>query len=481
MSGRRRRASWPLNFFTHADAPYPERATKRKPFTNWVKKLANFKGADQQNGGKKGGIPLTNSKHKKSNTYNGTIKNNPYPASGPLRQRERSPDSSNNGQLSFATPTSRPHDDNSSYSSFPGSALHEREGQSSSNKSGAPTLATNPETVNSDAGQSKAATTATGGLLSSTDGAGVGSMFSSPNQSDRSLTTTLTTIQSQSPANALHSGQSSSHQNSGSNNHTPVMFSHQYPTSPGPSTVTASAIPRHVTETMPNTYNSATANNLLTDNASILTLASSSKRRRRSMDTDASVRALAPSSVWGGSRESLPLSVLSGNAETGAGGAGLYSATQSRPSIGGLASAERASIYSSQGVAAPTLASDRNSYYAASHRPKDLADGKSLRSITNLDARSQYDAKSINDAKSMDVSSLKNYEGSVRSNALGHGRNDSIPGSIGSPLASPGLRHPSTSGALSRRSSDWQERYEKDEEEAEDGKKEGEMEAEETN
>lgn len=54
------------------------------------------------------------------------------------------------------------------------------------------------------------------------------------------------------------------------------------------------------------------ANGLLTDNASIITLASSSKRRRRhSFDTDASIRALAPASVWGGSRESLPLSILS--------------------------------------------------------------------------------------------------------------------------------------------------------------------------
>ncbi|KAK9474627.1 uncharacterized protein V1510DRAFT_411531 [Dipodascopsis tothii] len=39
------------------------------------------------------------------------------------------------------------------------------------------------------------------------------------------------------------------------------------------------------------------------DNASIITLASSSKRRK-SLDTNASTRALAPSSLWG-SRESL--------------------------------------------------------------------------------------------------------------------------------------------------------------------------------
>nr|POE85448.1 hypothetical protein CFP56_43764 [Quercus suber] len=182
------------------------------------------------------------------------------------------------------------------------------------------------------------------------------------------------------------------------------------------------------------------------------------------MDTDASVRAIPPSSVWGGSRESLPLSVLSGNIDRdGTSGAGY---AQSRPSIGGLTSAERASIYSSQGVSAPALASERNSYYAASYKPKrdDVADTKSVRSVTNVDARSTYDTKSINDSRSMDVSSLRNvdgsarnYESSVKSGAMGHGRNDSIPGSIGGSLTSPAAKHISATGALSRRSSDWAE------------------------
>lgn len=481
MPGKQRSFSWSVGGLkNNTNAETTERPNKRKPFTNWVKKIANFKGGDQQDSekskNKKNGIPLTNSKHKKSNTHNGTFKNNPYPESGPLPKRDSSVASSNNGQLSFATPTSRAQADNGSYGSIPSSALHEREGQSDSNRSGAPTLATNAGTIHSDAGHSKAATTTTGGgALSSMDRAGAGSTFSSPNQSQQSLTTTLTTIQSQSPGNALGngaSGQPNTHHHGSLNNPNPVMFSHQFPSSPAPSAMTASAIPRHISEAIPNTYGSATANNLLSDNASILTLASSSKRRRRSMDTDASVRALAPSSVWGGSRESLPLSVLSGNASGDTSGPGLYSASQSRPSIGGIASAERASIYSSQGVTAPALASERNSYY--SHKPKDIGDAKSLRSITNIDARSQfdgrsaYDAKSINDAKSMDVNSLRNYEGSVRSGAFGHGRNDSIPGSIGSPLASPGFRHPSTSGALSRRSSDWQAREEEEEQERED-------------
>ena len=93
--------------------------------------------------------------------------------------------------------------------------------------------------------------------------------------------------------------------------------------------------------------------------------------------------------------------------------------------------------------------------------------------MTGLDTRSQYDARSINnvdsrslkadDARSLrnQEGSIRNYEGSIRSGALGHGRNDSISGSIGSPLASPGFfRHASASGALSRRSGEWQEREE---------------------
>ena len=172
------------------------------------------------------------------------------------------------------------------------------------------------------------------------------------------------------------------------------------------------------------------------------------------MDTDASVRALAPSSVFGGSRESLPLSVLSGNADSAA-TPGAYYTSQSRPSIGGLASTERASVYSSQGVG---LASERNSLI--SHRPaKDMADGKSLRSITLGD---KADSRSLGG----DVGSLRGYEGSMRSGKVGHGRNDSIPGSIGSPLVTSKMGV----GGLSRRSSDWAEGLDKENEEDDDGR-----------
>lgn len=138
------------------------------------------------------------------------------------------------------------------------------------------------------------------------------------------------------------------------------------------------------------------------------------------MDTDASVRALAPSSLFGGSRESLPLSVLSANIETSTIGTAA-SLHQTRTNVGGPS--ERASVYSSTGIA-PALPSDRNSYYAG--KQSILGDG-----------------------------------GSMRSGLYGHGRQDSVNGSIGgivatgSPLASP--REAPSGGILSRSNSGWGE------------------------
>ena len=447
-----------------------ERPSKRRPFAAWVKRFTSLKGGEQNGSSgkeKKTGNTLTGSKHKKGSSSNDKVKNNPYPESGFVRQQ--SPISSRDDQLSFATPVHPRNDDGSSVIS---GGPQERENHPS-NRSKAPTVATIPDTVHSDTGHSKAFTGTTGGALSSIDGAGNGSTFSSPNHSNQSLTTTLTTIQSTSPANTLQPNATA--QNSQGQNYAQptVMFSHQYPVSPAPSNLnTVSAIPRHLSMN--------TDIHQSSDNASIVTLASSSKRRRRSMDTDASVRALAPGSTWGGSRESLPLSVLSGNNEASdrASTTGLYSASVSR--MGGIASAERNSIYSSQGVAAPALASERNSYYAGPR--KDLGDAKSLRSMTGFDGRSQYDARSINnvDARSLKADdarslrnqegSIRNYEGSIRSGALGHGRNDSIPGSIGSPLMSPGFRRHASGGlSMCRRSSEWQPQDE------DAGKKDGDL------
>lgn len=149
------------------------------------------------------------------------------------------------------------------------------------------------------------------------------------------------------------------------------------------------------------------------------------------MDTNASVRALAPSSLFGGSRESLPLSVLSGTVGDQASAAGLH---QGRTAVSsGMPNTERASVYSSAGIA-PALSSERNSYYAG--RQVNTGDGASMRSGLG-----------------------------------GHGRNDSITGSIGgiaatgSPLASPreaSARELSMYDRVSRRNSGWEEVDEED-------------------
>ncbi|ORY09379.1 hypothetical protein BCR34DRAFT_373233 [Clohesyomyces aquaticus] len=366
-----------------ASRPHDRNTLRKRPFTGWMKRLANLKPStsDSPSTSGKKGAGGSHSKSKKA-----AVKNNPYPESGHFRANANDHDS-------LSSPvTTHSHESFTSVEE----AGHRR-ALAKSNKSTAPTVATNPETIYS--GRSKAETGHSNTI-------GGGSTFSSPNHSDRSLTTTLTTIQSTAPSNVLANGT----QNAPPANAPPIHFSHQFPTSPPPS-----AIPSHLTpQPHPHSYQAATAGGILTDNASILTLASSSKRRRRaSLDTNASVRALAPSSMWGGSRDSLPLSVLSGNPDA----SNIYSPS-TRP--GGFANAERASLYSSSGVAAPALTSERNSYYAN----KQNADGLS-----------------------------------VRSGLLGHGRTDSITGSIGptatSPLASP--REPVPAGRMSRRSSDWKE------------------------
>ena len=345
--------------------------------------------------------------------------------------------SSGNGGLSFYTPPSGRSVSNISTSHSKLSLPASSDGQPAptvSTKSAAPTLSTNPDTVNSDGATSRAGTTATtGGALGSTgQGGGEGSTFSSPAPSLRSLTTTLTTIQSSAPSNLLggtqHHAQQTTHSTALTGSHLHNQSSHF--SHPFPPSSPVSAIPSHVVHQTsggghPATYSTATANNLLTDNASIMTLASSSKRRRRnSLDTNASVRALAPSSIFGGSRESLPLSVLSANVSDQP-AASLH---QARHPSTGLPNTERASVYSSSGIA-PALSSERNSYYAG--KQSHTGDG-----------------------------------GSMRSGLIGHGRNDSITGSIGgiaasSPLASP-REVPQAPGKLSRRNSGWGEVNEED-------------------
>ncbi|MCJ1246032.1 hypothetical protein MMC30_003236 [Trapelia coarctata] len=413
--------------------PKPQdRHSRRKPFTNWMKRLANLKSSSSE--ANENGTNSTTSRLRAKKPS--PTKNNPYLHSQKPITTASVP-SNGNGHLSFNTPPSGqsvnyglPTESKGSLQTSSNDQPQPRTGS----KSAAPTVSTNPETIHSGAERSKAGTCTTGGgtVASGGLGGGEGSTFSSPAPSVRSMTTTLTTIQSAAPSNLM----------TGTHNHasqpTPTItgghthFSHQYPTSP------PSAIPSHVAPHSsgghPATYSTATANNLLTDNASILTLASSSKRRRRnSLDTNASVRALAPSSLFGGSRESLPLSVLSSTVTEPASTLGPL---HGRANVGGIGNAERASVYSSTGIA-PALSSERNSYYA--NKQGNTGDG-----------------------------------GSVRSGLISHGRNDSTAGSIGglasasSPLASP--REAPVTGRISRRNSGWGEVDEEatDEDEKED-------------
>jgi hypothetical protein len=327
-----------------------DRHARRRPFSNWVKRLANLKSSHADSGlvqKQKNVIPLTQKYRKPS-----VSKNNPY-LSGTLNNRADS-----NG-LSFSTPISSQRSRHSSIShslSKHSASISHDSAAIGQSKSRPPTLATTAETAVSDHAPSGAGTSAT---AARTEG-DHNSTFSSPPASVRSMTTTLTTIQSAALPAAPHN---------------PNLMG-------PPQTGVAPAIPAHLApHGYPTTYHSAIANNALSDDASILTLASSSKRRRRnSVDTNASMRALAPASMFGGSRESLPLSVLSGavvgGRERGDDGASFRD-TESRVMRPGLG-AERASLISASGVAAPALTSERNSYIG--ERSKGYGDAASVRS-----------------------------------------------------------------------------------------------------
>ncbi|OAX79611.1 hypothetical protein ACJ72_06067 [Emergomyces africanus] len=383
-------------FIAFCSQTIQDRHSRRRPFANWMKRLASLKnssGSHPSSSNKQNGSPNT-PKGKKGNN----IKNNPYPLERPLHLSRSEPSFSESG--------------------------FEQNASTTGTKSAAPTLSTNADTNLSDTANSKAGTAVTTGWAVGSQGGGEGSTFSSPAPSVRSLTTTLTTVQSAAPSNQIQGGFFGHNASYSPNQQTGLQFSHQFPMSP------ATAIPSHLAP-HPTTYNSATANNLLTDNASVLTLASSSKRRRRnSLDTNASVRALAPSSIFSGSRESLPLSVLSGNmGNTGAlGGEPSNSSITNAPGTlnrPGIANPERGSVYSYSGPAS----GERTSYQLS--RPQ-LGDTGSVRSGHNSH----------------------------------HQRNDSITGSIGGNVVG-NSSIPGAPGRASRRSSGWGEVPSADESEEE--------------
>ncbi|KAK3293574.1 uncharacterized protein B0H64DRAFT_404914 [Chaetomium fimeti] len=368
----------------------PGRLGRRRPFSALMKKLANLKATSSSEGGRHS-----------SSKRNGTKKplNNPYPQSGHIaiasspRHSHYSESSGPSRRMTSASSLERP---DSVQLSNDGQPLPTTGGRSM-----APTISTEQGTCRSIIAPSHGDTSGTS--RTTTGRRGGDSTFSSPAPSVRSLTTTLTTIQTIAPATGGNNNQTTANQHYHNSNSQVIHFNQPFPTNSP-----ASAIPAHLATgtpgtSNPSTYHTATANNLLTDNASILTLASSSKRRRRrSFDTDASVRAMAPSSLWGGSRESLPLSVLSATMDGTVGGPttpGLHRGASG--GIGGIGSNERTSIYSATGImGTTTAASERNSFYAK----QGYASGDGA---------------------------------SVRSGLFGHGRSDSVAGSIGGGLAVP--------------------------------------------
>lgn len=257
--------------------------------------------------------------HTKSKKH---AKNNPYPSS---RQTTPDVDRSTEDHVSFFEPVTRMASSEPSMSES-GASSYVATG-TSRRKSSATNLIPRANTVISDTGKSKSPTTNTQTTQFTRPDGGEGSLFSSPDLSVRSLTTTLTTMQSQNASPGMQNGGMvhQNHQNNagnafGTTQQIGSQFTHQFPTSSTPLSSTMAPHPASRSSTSQHnnhaqTYFTATANNALTDDASVLTLASSSRnqRRRNSLDTNASVLALPPSSAFGGSRESLPLSVLSGS------------------------------------------------------------------------------------------------------------------------------------------------------------------------
>ncbi|KAF3025638.1 hypothetical protein E8E14_013231 [Neopestalotiopsis sp. 37M] len=366
-----------------------ERSGRRRPFSTWVKKLANFKNGSSSSDSNKHHHPKRDHVSKESKKKP-SKQNNPYPQSGrivpPHHHSQPSLSTTHTGVTTNLSESEDGQSQTSLQSSVDGAAPPTAGGLSvaGTDHEASQSIMASSQMTSSIAGTSRTANGRKGG----------DSTFSSPAPSVRSLTTTLTTIQSVGVNQNTPQPQASSHHHSSNSQN--IQFSQPFPTASPASAIPAHLAP-HGASGHPTTYQMATANNLLSDNASILTLASSSKRRRRrSFDTDASVRAMAPSSIWGGSRESLPLSVLSANIDGVPTTPGLHQTTSRM-----AANNERNSMYSTTGIAA-ALPSERNSLYTKQSIAGDGA--------------------------------------SVRSGFLGHGRADSINGSVvgvTSPLVSP--------------------------------------------
>lgn len=274
---------------------------RRKPFTNWVKKL--------------------NQKMKRTKGLN-----NPYPQSGHVSNRHGHDHARHDEDGESQQSTEYPQSAVTNEIGDPTSSTAVHSAEEITRQS---IVSTTSDTASAEAeadgrtpthAPSYGGTSLAGTMITATDPRRPDSTFSSPAPSARSVATTLSTIQSQ-MANGVLAGAANNNANPANPATQPSSRHQQHESvqySQPQALVTAmppgDRNPRN--QYRPATYSAIIANNLLNDNISILTLASSTqRRRRRSWDTDydhASVRALPPSQ-FGGSRESLPLSVLSAN------------------------------------------------------------------------------------------------------------------------------------------------------------------------
>lgn len=268
--------------------------------------------------------------------------NNPYPQSGHVSSKHRHP---NRESQSIDYPRSdlNANDDGASSARDPELELIVHSAEELNRQS---IISTTSGRASADGrvGGSRPPTTApsyggtslAGTMITATDPRRPDSTFSSPAPSARSVATTLSAMQSQlaggplgGAANQNNAANGAAGQGSSSrpSPHDSVHYSQPQALVTAMPASTGDRNTRSAYR--PATYSAIIANNLLNDNISILTLASSTqRRRRRSWDTDydhASVRALPPSQ-FGGSRESLPLSVLSANLDGQPTSPGLHTA-----------------------------------------------------------------------------------------------------------------------------------------------------------
>ncbi|CAI4217380.1 unnamed protein product [Parascedosporium putredinis] len=222
----------------------PDRTGRRRPFSTWVRKLTNFKASSSGEGATR--HSRLNNPMRMHARHRSGKKNNPYPESGYVSNNHGAGD----GSASYTTGSPQRTSLYSASTGGSGSETSLERRSLSSSVAGLPpatsgarsvalTVSTDHETSRSivapSHGASSLAGTARGGHESRR---GDGSTFSSPAPSERSLATTLTTIQSAAigGGHATTTNHASHH---GTSNSQTITFNQPFPT-----TSPASALPR---------------------------------------------------------------------------------------------------------------------------------------------------------------------------------------------------------------------------------------------